>query len=213
MTRRKHSAAVALALAVSALAGCSDTGAANPAAASSGRLASAVFGPELDPAALPDARLDADMHGLQAPLPLEELADRVDAVVLASVGETSLHRFTTNSLIAEADKEELGYEESVYSRQSVTVDQVLHGQAPDELSVARMEQLVENPGEIAVVHGAELPRLSEGESYVLFVSKGSSIWAGHYLIAGPQGVGTLVDGQVTVGDQKLSLAELQQRLG
>lgn len=160
-----------------------------------------------------EGSMQLGVHGLQEPLKFNALAARSDAVVIGTVLRETVTSFEDNPAIGPEGRKQPGYVGSTYKRYNVTVHRVLSGQAEAKVTVASMHELVLDDETKAVIEGGDGPTLSPGSKYVLFVSKGDLLWAGHYLVLGPQGQGSINANNVQFGDGRtVTVAELVDQL-
>lgn len=160
-----------------------------------------------------DGPMTLGVDGLQEPLQFNALAARSDAVVIVTVVRETVNSFEENPSISPEGRDQPGYLGSTYRRYDMTVHKVLSGQAENNIAVAFMHELVLDDATKAIIEGGDGPTLSPGLKYVLFVSKGDLLWAGHYLVLGPQGQGRVNGNNVQFGDGRtLTIDELVDQL-
>lgn len=133
----------------------------------------------------------AAVHGIQVRLSPSELSYASDAVVIGTAGSQIVQPFTANKLIPKSAHGEEGYAEGSFLSTHVQVTEVLKGNVNPDPSVASLHSL--GQARDAAISGDVLDAstLKPGQDYVLFLTKGTDLWAGHYLTLGPQGVGAV----------------------
>lgn len=153
-----------------------------------------------------------DAHGLQLPLEHNALASRADTVIVGTVVESHVERFTDNEAIPDSSRSEPGYALSTFRSTTLAVGSVLAGEAPKNLSLATLEQLRFSDSEIGSTGDKHAP-LQVGAKYVLFLDEGAALWTGHWISLGPQGTGLVTNDSVLFADgRSASLSELRQSI-
>jgi hypothetical protein len=134
------------------------------------------------------------VHGIQIRLSPSELSFVSDAVVVATAGPQDVQSFSSNKLIPKSAHGQEGYAEGSFVSTQIRVTELLKGGLATNPSVASLHSLSAT-GRDAAISGeaADENALKPGLDYVLFLTKGTELWAGHYLTLGPQGVGVIQD--------------------
>jgi len=129
---------------------------------------------------------------LQVRRTVNELSFLADVVVVGVANDTVIEPFAANEQIPSAAHDEIDYTNSRYARTPITVEKVLKGDPPEDLSTALMHSTRRSDGTVARVRiGGGEADLRPCERYVLFLVRGKSIWTGHYIPLGAQGIGVV----------------------
>jgi hypothetical protein len=140
------------------------------------------------------------VHGLQKRMSVGALTDASDVVVLAVARDATSSSFEDNRRINAQGRAEPRYKGSRFEAVEIRVLETLKGERLTSLSVARLTSLSTWAGHQAGTSGDQDIKLTPGKKYLLFLSRGTLLWEGHYLVLGPQGLGEVVGNEVRFRD-------------
>lgn len=129
------------------------------------------------------------INGLSERFTVQKYAKLADLVVRGTVVSDVVRRFTENNQIPDSYKSDEMYGAS-YHDVTVAITEYIKGKGPDQISVRRLA-----PPEGYVLSGTA-PEPFLGRDQVMFLSEGTGLWSGGYLVLGDQSLAEVVEGKV-----------------